>query len=200
LQLATLDFVPADVHFLVVTTLRRKRDFAKALDYSLWMTEKFSTYPKAYLYAATELQFRGELGKAATLYQKTLALSNSHPGIALAAKFGLASTLSKEGRYSEAIPLLEEVIRANRRDTDARLELADIFLKTRRYEEGARLLQETVALDPQNRKAHFLMGSALNRLGKEQEAGRHLKIFEDLERRENRQDDGKPAIYAKSRE
>ena len=200
LQLTTPDFTTADVHFLVVTALRRQKEFGKALDYSIWMTENFPIYPKAYLYAATELQFRGELARAAALYQKALALSNSQPGISLAARFGLANTLSKEGRYSEARPLLEDVIRGNRGDTEARLELANIYLKTKRYEESARLLQEVVALDSQNRKAHFLLGSTLNRLGKEQEAGRHFKLFEDLERRENEQDKEKPAIYAKSRE
>src|SRR5262245_18711141 len=177
LQLMTPDFTAADVHFLVVTALRQKKEFGKALDYSIWMTENFSRYPEAYLYAATELQFRGELGRVVALYHKTLALPNSDPGVSLAARFGLASTLSKEGRYSEAIPLLEEVIRVNRRDTEARLELANIYLKTKRYEESTRLLQDVVALDPQNRKAHFLLGSTLNRLGKEQEAGRHFKLF-----------------------
>jgi tetratricopeptide (TPR) repeat protein len=108
--------------------------------------------------------------------------------------------LSKQGRYSEAIPLLEEIIRANKRDTDARLELGSILLRTGRYEEGARLLQETVALDPQNRKAHFLLGSTLTRLGKQQEAATHLRLFEDLERRENQQDNSQPTIYTKSRE
>jgi protein O-GlcNAc transferase len=200
LQLATSDFTPGDVYFLVVTAFRQKKDYGRALEQSLWMTQHFPTFAKAYLYAATELQFRGELERATALYQKTLALSISQPGISLAAKFGLADTLSKQGRYSEAIPLLEEIIRANKRDTDARLELGSILLRTGRYEEGARLLQETVALDPQNRKAHFLLGSTLTRLGKQQEAATHLRLFEDLERRENQQDNSQPTIYTKSRE
>lgn len=200
LTLATPKFPRAEIHFLAVTALRQKREFGKALSHSIWITENFPSFAKAYLYAATELQLRGELQKAATFYRKALDLLGARSGSALAAKFGLAEVLSKEGRYSEAVPLLEEVIRANSQDTEARLELSSICLRTKDFARGASLAREVLALAPQNRRAHFLLGSCLKRLGQDQEADKHLELFAELERRSNLPDVGQPAIYTKSRE
>lgn len=200
LRLVHQDFKEPDIHFLVVTALRRKKAYRKALDYALKITQLFPDYPLAHLYAGIELQFLGELQQASEHYTKATALAEKNPKVQTAAKFGLASTLAKEGDYVTAVPLLEEIIHANAGDVDARLELGGIYLKTGKYKEAAKVLQEAISFSPQERRAYFLLANVLERLGDHQEAEKRFAAFLDLEKKQTSPKTDKPAIYAKGRD
>src|SRR5437867_623790 len=200
LDLAYKGFGPADVQFLVVTSLRQKKAYQKAFQQALLITRTYPDYPLAHLYAGIELQFQGELQQAESHYRRALFLAHNLPEVMTAAKFGLASTLSKEGNHGEAVPLLEELIRHNSRDIDARLELAEVYLRTRQYEGVLKTLEVVISSEPRNKRARFLMASALQRLGKQEEAKRHFGAFRDLENEQAKSKADRPSIYAKSRD
>ena len=200
LDLTYTGFGPADVQFLVVTSLRQKKLYQKALDQSLWITRNYPNYPSAHLYAGIELQLQGELVKAENHYRRALFLSVKLPEVMTAAKFGLASTLSKEGNYSEAVPILEDLISHNSQDIDARLELAEVYLKTRRFENILKAVDAVLSNEPRNKRARFLMATALQRLGRQEEAEKYFKAFRDLENEEAKYKTNKPAVYTKGRD
>jgi Flp pilus assembly protein TadD len=193
LRLVHDGFAEPDVHYLVVTALRRKGDFVKALDYAVRITQTFPDFPPAHLYAGMELQSTGELQEAERHFRQAIVLAKNDPEVLAAAKFGLATTASKQGDYAVAVPLLEEVISANKGDVDSRLELATIYIETDQYEVASKVLREAITFDPQKRQAHFLLGKTLLRLGKKQEAEKHFKVFQDLEKEQSRFEREKPS-------
>ncbi len=200
LRLACPGLEKPDIHFMIVTWLRRQRAFSKALDHALKITQDFPDYPLAHLYAGIELQFQGKFQQAKEHYTKAAVLSEKAPKIGTEAKFGLARVLAKEGNYAAAVPLLKESIEQTPRNVEARLELAGVYLKTGEQERAVRLLQEALSFDPQERRIHFQLGNALRRIGNEQEAEKHFRIVLDLEKKQNASESEKPAVYTKSRD
>ena len=200
LKLVHKEFKEPDVHYLMVMALRRKKAYSKALEHALETTRLYPDYPLTHLYAATELQFRGELQQAQEHYEKAAALGERIPEVRVAARFGLASTLAKKGDYEAAMPLLRSIISSNTRDIDARLELGNIFFKTGAYAEAIKLSEEIVSIDVQEKRAHFLLSNALRRLGRVDEAEKHFRVFQELDKTSSNPEKGKPAIYAKSRD
>jgi len=200
LALVHKEFKEPDVHYLRVMALRRKKAYSKALEHALETTRLYPDYPLTHLYAATELQFRGELQQAQEHYEKAAALGENTPTVRIAARFGLASTLAKKGDYEAAMPLLRSIISSNTTDIDARLELGGIFFKTGAYAEAIRLSEEIISIDAQEKRAHFLLSNALRRLGRAIDAEKHFRIFQELEKTSSSTEKGKPAIYAKSRD
>ena len=108
LKLVHKEFKEPDVHYLMVMALRRKKAYSKALEHALETTRLYPDFPLTHLYAATELQFRGELQQAQEHYEKAAALGVGIPKVRIAAQFGLASTLAKKGDYEAAMPLLRK--------------------------------------------------------------------------------------------
>ena len=200
LKLVHKEFKEPDVHYLMVMALRRKKAYSKALEHALETTRLYPDYPLTHLYAATELQFRGELQQAQGHFEKAATLGEGVPKVQIAARFGLASTLAKKGDYEAAMPLLRSIISSNPNDIDARLELGNIFFKTRAYADAIKLAEEIVSMDAQERRAHFLLSNALRRLGRVVEAEKHFRVFQELEKTSSSTDKGKAAIYAKSRD
>ena len=104
----------------------------------------------------------------------------------------------KEGNDTEAVRLLEYVIRNNPKDVDARVELADIRHKAGQYEAAVKILQEALSFDPRNKRAHFLLAKVLTKLGKPTEAEQHFRTFEDLEKSGGGTETGEPAPYTQT--
>ena len=94
--------------------------------------------------------------------------------------------------------LFEDVIRTNPSDVYARVELADLYHKARRYEPAVKILQEALSFDSRNKRAHFLLGNVLTKLGKSAEAQQHFKMFEELEKSEGSAKGEKPTVYTQS--
>jgi tetratricopeptide (TPR) repeat protein len=191
-------FDDPNAHLSLITALRRNGEFQKALDHALKMVQVFPGNPSAQLRAGLELEFLGNYQEAEKYLRNVLSLAPLDPEILTVAKFTLARISIKEGKDAEATGLLEDVIRANPKDTQARVELADIHHKTRQYESARKLLQDVLNLEPQNKRAHFLLAKVLGRLGKTAEAEQHLKAFEDLEKAAAGTQSEKPAIYTQT--
>ena len=61
-----------------------------------------------------------------------------------------------------------------------------------------KLLQEALSFDSRNKRAHFLLGNVLTKLGKSAEAQQHFRIFEELEKSESGSKSEKPTIYTQT--
>ena len=59
------------------------------------------------------------------------------------------------------------------------------------------VLQQAVRLDPKNKRARFLLGSVLVRLGRQPEADQHFVAFEQLERDEIGSIKDESGVYTK---
>ena len=95
-----------------------------------------------------------------------------------------AQRLFEERGYREAAVLLTELI-ADAGDvghelTDARLLLARAYFHSAQLDGAIRVSTELLEHDPHEPYAHLLIGRALQRQGKREEAARHLKLADLL--------------------
>jgi tetratricopeptide (TPR) repeat protein len=73
--------------------------------------------------------------------------------------------LVAQGKRQEAVRILEQVIKTNPRDGDARLLLGSILAEEGKSVEAIRQIEETVRLMPQSAMAHNALGEALQTAG-----------------------------------
>jgi tetratricopeptide (TPR) repeat protein len=186
-----------NAHLSLVSAYRKNGEFQKALDYALKLSQAFPDNASVHLSAGLELEFLGDLDHAQTFLRKAIALSANHPEVLMTAEFTLGAILAKEGQDAEATRLLEDVIRLNPKDVDARVELADLRRKNGQYEQAEKLLQEALSFDPQNKRAHFALANVLTKLGKSSEAAEQFAKFQELENAAEQPSGDKSAIYTK---
>ena len=191
-------FNDPNAHLSLITAFRRNGEFQKAVNYALKVAQTFPDNPSAQLRAGLELEFLGDFQQSESFLRKAVALAANDPETFMTAEFTLATILVKQGRDAEAVPLLKDVIRTNPKDVDARVELADIDHKTGQYEQAVKILQEALSFDSRNKRAHFLLGNVLTRIGKSVEAEQHFRTFQELERSAGGTQSEKPTIYTQS--
>jgi len=191
-------FNDPNAHLSLITAFRKNGEFQKAVDYALRVVQLFPDNPSAQLRAGVELEFLGDFQQAEGYLRKAIALGASDPEILKTAKFSLATVSVKAGNDAEAVRLFEDVIRTNPSDVYARVELADLYHKARQYEPAVKILQEALSFDSRNKRAHFLLGNVLTKLGKSAEAQQHFKMFEELEKSEGSAKGEKPTVYTQS--
>jgi tetratricopeptide (TPR) repeat protein len=158
------------------------------------MAEIFPKNPSAHLRAGIELEFLGEYQEAQKYLKNAITFGRDDPEVLTVAQFTLATISAKEGNDTEAARLLEDVIRANPRDVQARVELADIHQKNGKDDAAVKTLGEALAFDAQNKRAHFLLAKVLTKLGKTGEAEQHFKTFQELEKAASGTQSERPAI------
>lgn len=191
-------FEDPNAHLSLVMAFRKNGELQKALNHALKMTQLFPNNPSAHLRAGLELEFLGEYQQAEQFLSNAITLSPTDPEILTAARFALATISIKEGKDAEAARLLEEVIRANPKDVQARVELADLRNKSGQDEAAIKILQEALAFDAQNKRAHFLLAKVLTKLGRTAEAEQHFKTFQELEKAASGTQNERPAIDSRS--
>ena len=191
-------FNDPNAHLSLITAFRKNGEFQKAVDYALKVVQLFPENPSAQLRAGVELEFLGDFQQAEGYLRKAIALGANDPEVLKTARFTLAKVSVKAGNDAEAVRLFEDVIRTNPSDVYARVELADLYHKGRRYEPAVKLLQEALSFDSRNKRAHFLLGNVLTKLGKSAEAQEHFKMFEELEKSEGAAKSEKPTVYTQS--
>ena len=175
-------FNDPNAHLSLMTAYRKNGQFEKALSYALRVVQIFPDNPSTYLRAGVELEVLGDFQQAEEFLRKAIVLGVNDSQIVIPAKFNLATISVKQGNSAEAVQLLKEVIDANPSDVYARVELADIYHKTRQYEQALKILRQALAFDSRNKRAEFLLGNVLIKLGKPVEADEHFKIFQELEK------------------
>jgi tetratricopeptide (TPR) repeat protein len=94
--------------------------------------------------------------------------ADPRPGVAL----GLF--LVRQGRFEQAIPTLEEVLKRFPEDGDAHIYLGRALLEQGRVDDAVPHLQRGVAIWPASSQAHLLLAKALARSGRALEAQEHF--------------------------
>jgi predicted Zn-dependent protease with MMP-like domain len=94
----------------------------------------------------------------------------------LAARLALAEGLAllALGEAGAALPRIAEAARTLPDDLDVRAGQAEALLELCRFEEAAAILERVVHEDPDDAGSHWLLGLALERLGRAASAERHL--------------------------
>ena len=85
-----------------------------------------------------------------------------------------------EGRTAEAIADFEKVLKIDPNDPDAYYFLGTFYSQQQEYAKAVDAFQRALKINPLHASAEFGMGRALQRSGKTDEAGEHLKRFEYL--------------------
>jgi tetratricopeptide (TPR) repeat protein len=109
--------------------------------------------------------------RALALYQKALTLEPGNPRV-----MGLIGEVhALEDRSETAIPFLEAAVRANARETQTRLYLAQALLKVNRTSDAVKIL-EAAPEDPDGR-IHYLLGRTYQQQGEKEKARSAMEEF-----------------------
>lgn len=88
----------------------------------------------------------------------------------------------------DEMTLLQEAVRANPRDTDSWMHIADLYERALAFAQEAEALQKVLAIEPGRSFAHLKLGNTYNRLGRYQDA-----VASFLEAKKTRPED--PVLY-----
>ena len=97
------------------------------------------------------------------------------------ALYKLADAYSRAQKWDEAQRYLQRSIWIDSTSTGPYVLMAKVLLKKNEPTLGARAAQKAIAMDPKNYYAHFLLGQALLKLGKTEEANAEMKISQELQ-------------------
>ncbi len=116
------------------------------------------------------LQAEGRYGEAQAAFQTALEQRPDNSG----ALVNIGLLLSQQGHYEEAIARFREALRLNPQYHQyAMLNIAMVRIKQKRYAEGLEAAQKTIAHNPDDARAHHMVGIGLFHLNRKAEALRH---------------------------
>lgn len=157
-------------HLFQGDVARQQRHFPEALDHYRKAAALEPRSPGPALGAGTVYWELGEFDAAERSLRNALRL-NPH---ALQAKFELANIAVRRHRDADAVPLLEEYLKAQPDALAARADLGRAYLHLGRYQEAAEQLAKAAAIDRQG-DIHFQLATALRKLGRSQDAEEALR-------------------------
>jgi predicted Zn-dependent protease len=115
--------------------------------------------------------------EAAVEYEELLKRGAHEP----AAMLGLARCREHTGRPDETRALLRQLEERYPDNSEGLLECGRFALKEDRAADAERFLQRALQLAPSENEIHFQLGLCLERLGRTEEARRHLARFKEIE-------------------
>jgi protein O-GlcNAc transferase len=116
--------------------------------------------------AANELVRRGQLDEAERLYRLAL---EAEPG-SMEAVAGLGRVAVRQGRYSEAVPLLERATKLPSQIIPAFQALGDAYAATGDLDRAAAAYRQAVAMAPENLESRLSLARSLTDIGEYSEA------------------------------
>jgi len=96
------------------------------------------------------------------------------------AEYYLALTAIKEGQGAEAIPHLERVVRAKPQNADAWFQLGSQYIDAGNLDKAETALERAANLDPSNPTVEYNLGLILSKLGRQEEASKHMARYQEL--------------------
>jgi len=89
----------------------------------------------------------------------------------------------RDGMAAQATVALERAKRLEPEKASIREALGIAYFRIARFEEAEAEFRKVIELSPVDAYAHYALGRALQKQGRESEAGRYLKLAQVLERR-----------------
>lgn len=114
--------------------------------------------------------------KAAELYEFALKREKT-----VRVKQKLAEVLAAQGKYPEAIALVQEMAVANTKDMKLQEYLADLFSWAKKYNESIALYKEIIGVDPKNTRVIFKLSNVLRYAHRDKEAIVYYKMYLERE-------------------
>ena len=118
--------------------------------------------------------------EAKTAYRDAIELEQEGPERSEWPYYNLGTLLLAEGDTEEAVALLEKALQRNPSSTQTRTKLGVAYSGASRLEDARQQLRVAVNAEPSNADAHYQLGRILMKLGLEDEARKHLALFERL--------------------
>ena len=94
--------------------------------------------------------------------------------------YNLGTLLLAEGDTGQAVILLERALERNPSSLQTRTKLGAAYSAASRLQDAAEQLRGVVREEPANADAHYQLGRVLMKLGQEDQARKHLTLFERL--------------------
>jgi tetratricopeptide (TPR) repeat protein len=119
----------------------------------------------------------GEYQQAAQSLREAYEIDPSLPGIALP----LGVSLRKSQQFDAAQGFLQNIIKSDPKNIDARFELGMVYLQRGAHEQARETFEAVLRLEPTHRSAPYSMNLALVRLGRDAEATSYLEKHQQLD-------------------
>jgi tetratricopeptide (TPR) repeat protein len=92
----------------------------------------------------------------------------------------LGSTLQRQGRYEEALKVLDKAVQLKPDDGELWRHLGDILVQLARFDHALLSFQQVLKLNPRHHDALYKSGALLNQIGRHAEAIVHLDLGDGL--------------------
>lgn len=135
---------------------------------------------KAHNHLGQALEGLTRFEEAKRAYQDAIELEQEGPEQSEWPYYNLGALLLAEGATEQAVTLLEKAQERNPSSLQTRTKLGAAYSAASRLADARDQLREAVLAAPSNANAHFQLGRVLMKLGLEEEARKHLVMFERL--------------------
>ena len=92
----------------------------------------------------------------------------------------LGGTLQQQGRYEEALNVLDKAVQLKPDDGELWRHLGDILVQLARFDHALLSFQQVLKLNPRHHDALYKSGALLNQIGRHAEAIAHLDLGHEL--------------------
>lgn len=176
----------------------RRAKYREALDYYQSERRHQGNHPMILHQIGRCYTHLGKRDSARQAFQQTVAQDTT-----FARAFLELSKLDEEqGEYDTALSNAKQALRLEPDNPEYRYQYGSLLFQMGRVKESLQPLRQVVAEAPSNRGAHYYLGQALARRGKNEEAREHLSEAERLRKLENKIDklEGEAEVYSQQPE
>jgi predicted Zn-dependent protease len=138
--------------------------------------------PGVHLFLGELYTYRSDIDKAIAELKAELAIDP----VNAEALYKLADAYSHAEKWEDAQRYLQRSIWIDSTATGPYVLMAKVLLKKNEPILGARAAQKAISMDPSNYYAHFLLGQAFLKLGKQPEAEAEMKRSQELQSAQSR--------------
>jgi tetratricopeptide (TPR) repeat protein len=118
-----------------------------------------------------------EFDEAASAYKKALDLTSDSSE----SRLGLGDVYLQQGRPDDALAEYSRVAASDIKNAAAQFRVADAHLRMGHFREAAAAAAQVLIMDPAHRRAHYVQGTALVRIGQNEAGESELELYRKLE-------------------
>lgn len=167
----------SEAHLLLGQALWGHSEYQKALDEFQVAAGLDPNSADAQFQAGYADYLLGNLVPAKRYLKAALELNPDLP----LANLSMGHLLAGDGKWEEAIPLLEKYAGLQPNDFDVRLKLGQIYLDHKQYDKALSQLQQGEEIAPQEKRVQYLLGKLYSAEGKTALAKQAFAKFSELE-------------------